>query len=86
VDNEQDFALRLLSPKQVQFLDDVGPTTFWKRIARGEYTAVREGRNVKVTGASILSRRAKLPQLSSAPAGAPSGSRRRRRHERGPPQ
>jgi hypothetical protein len=62
VDNEQDFALRLLSPKQVQFLDDVGPTTFWKRIARGEYTAIREGRNVKVTGASILSRRAKLPQ------------------------
>lgn len=61
MDNEQDFALRLLSPKQVQFLDDVGPTTFWKRIARGEYTAIREGRNVKVTGASILSRRAKLP-------------------------
>jgi hypothetical protein len=72
VDNEQDFALRLFSPKQVQFIEAIGPTSFWKRVARGEYFAVREGRNIKVTGASILNRRAKLPQ---AKFGARAGTR-----------
>ena len=26
--DEQDFALRLFGPKQVQFIDNCGPTTF----------------------------------------------------------
>jgi len=60
--DEQDFALRLFGPKQVQFIDNCGPTTFWARLARGEYTALRDGRKVKVPGWSILQRRERLPK------------------------
>jgi hypothetical protein len=62
--DDQDFALRFFAPKQVQFLDNIGPTSFWKRLAAGEYEAIRDGRNVKVTGASILKRRAGLSKVS----------------------
>jgi hypothetical protein len=62
VDDDQDFVFRLFSPKQVQFLDAIGPTTFWKRVAHGEYEVIRDGtRNPKITGRSILKRREGLP-------------------------
>jgi len=64
-DDNLPFADRLLSPKQVCIANDIGSTTFWKRLTAGEYgEPIRDGKNVKVTGAAILARRERLPKAT----------------------
>jgi len=47
-DDNLPFADRLLSPKQVCIADDIGSTTFWKRLTASEYGApICDGKNVR---------------------------------------
>jgi hypothetical protein len=67
-----------LSPKETARIENCGTTLVYDRLKRGEYTAVRDGKNrTKITMESIRRRRAKLPIAVIAPV--PSLAERRRR-------
>ena len=51
---------RLLKPRVVARVEGVGLTTIYKRLARGEYDAVRDGPMTFITETSIVRRREKL--------------------------
>jgi hypothetical protein len=38
-------------------LEDAGQSEIWKRLAKGEYDAVKDGNRTKIPGSSILKRR-----------------------------
>ena len=62
-DDERDFAFRLFTKPQAAAVEGIGLTTIHHRVCRGEYEVVRDGtRNPKITGRSILARRAGLPK------------------------
>jgi excisionase family DNA binding protein len=48
---------RLLSPKEVAEIDGVKKTTVYRRLARGEYDAVKDNRQTKITEESVARRR-----------------------------
>jgi hypothetical protein len=53
---------RLLTPRQVAELEGVGQTEIYKRLALGQYDALKDGKRTKITEASVLRRRANLPK------------------------
>jgi hypothetical protein len=45
---------RLLTPRQVAELEGVGQTEIYKRLALGQYDALKDGKRTKITEASVL--------------------------------
>jgi hypothetical protein len=56
-----------LAPKLTAVVDACGLATVYQRLAAGEYEAVKDGRNTKVTTESIKRRRAGLPRAEYKP-------------------
>jgi nitroimidazol reductase NimA-like FMN-containing flavoprotein (pyridoxamine 5'-phosphate oxidase superfamily) len=68
---------RLYSVNTTAEIEDSGVSVVWDRLARGEYDGVKDGTRTKITGESILRRRASLPRAEFKPP-KPRASHRRR--------
>ena len=53
--------LESVSPKLACMIEDCGLSTVYERLNSGEYQAAKDGRNTKITTASIKARRAERP-------------------------
>jgi len=53
---------RLLTPRQVAELDGCGLTTVYKRLADGQYTAIKDGLKTLISAESVARRRELLPK------------------------
>jgi len=53
---------QLLTPRRVAELEGCSLTTIYKRLADGEYAAVKDGNKTLISAASIARRRESLPK------------------------
>ena len=53
---------RLLAPRWAAYIEGCSLTTIYKRLAEGEYTAVKDGVKTLITESSIARRRESLPK------------------------
>ncbi len=56
-----------LSPKETAVVDNCGVSVVYERLARGEYSAIKDGNRTKITVESIKRRRASLPRAEYKP-------------------
>jgi hypothetical protein len=56
-----------VSPREAAILENCGRTVIYERLARGEYTAVKDGTRTKILFESIKRRRATLPPAKFKP-------------------
>jgi len=67
---------RMVTHRQAAEAEGRGITTIYKRLARGEYDAVKDGKSTLILWSSVLRRRASLPKPHTACAKARSAFRR----------
>ncbi len=53
---------RLLTPRQLAELEGCGLTSIYKRLALGQYEAIKDGRKTLISAASVARRRESLPR------------------------
>jgi excisionase family DNA binding protein len=53
---------QLLTPRRVAELEGCGLTTVYKRLADGEYAAVKDGTKTLISAESVARRRERLPK------------------------
>ncbi len=53
---------RLFTPRQLAELEGCGLTSIYKRLANGEYEAVKDGTKTLIPAASVARRRESLPK------------------------